>query len=173
MNWLLWLNFLTASMSLIIIFLLLGSVNVSTNKEVKMRRKVPCRPALVSTDNSHSEKEEERRWTFPKWREGSRENSFDHTRVLKTSSTPRERTSRKSTVLLGKVYILLIVFFKDVKDIWSNMFYHAVAEEGQGLLVGYTIVSVWWHRLEQANPKQAGTEWSTSHHFFRCGNLAK
>ncbi|XP_057213780.1 BAH and coiled-coil domain-containing protein 1 isoform X2 [Triplophysa rosa] len=79
-----------------------GSVNVSNNKEVKMRRKAPCRPALVSADNNHLEMEEMRGWTFPKWREGSGENTFDHTRVLKTSSTPRERTSRKSTVLLGK-----------------------------------------------------------------------
>ncbi|XP_050979939.1 BAH and coiled-coil domain-containing protein 1 isoform X3 [Labeo rohita] len=79
-----------------------GSMNVSVTKDEVKRRKAPCRPALVSADHNHSELEEERRLTGPKWREGSRENTFDHTRVLKTSPTPRERTTRKSAVLLGK-----------------------------------------------------------------------
>ncbi|XP_073684402.1 BAH and coiled-coil domain-containing protein 1 [Garra rufa] len=79
-----------------------GSMNVSVTKEEVKRRKAPCRPALVIADHNHSELEEERRLTGPKWREGSRENTFDHTRVLKTSPTPRERTTRKSAVLLGK-----------------------------------------------------------------------
>ncbi|XP_016122717.1 BAH and coiled-coil domain-containing protein 1-like isoform X3 [Sinocyclocheilus grahami] len=79
-----------------------GSMNVSVNKEEVKRRKAPCSPALVSADHYHSEQEVERRLTGPKWREGSRENTFDHTRVLKTSPTPREKTTRKSAVLLGK-----------------------------------------------------------------------
>ncbi|XP_067286799.1 BAH and coiled-coil domain-containing protein 1 isoform X2 [Pseudorasbora parva] len=72
-----------------------------TKEEVK-RRKAPCRPALVRADPNHSEPEGERRLTGPKWRERSRENTFDHTRVLKTSPTAREITTRKSAVLLGK-----------------------------------------------------------------------
>ncbi|XP_016385912.1 BAH and coiled-coil domain-containing protein 1-like [Sinocyclocheilus rhinocerous] len=79
-----------------------GSMSVSVNKEEVKRRKAPCRPALVSADHYHSEQEVERRLTGSKWREGSRENTFDHTRVLKTSPTPREKTTRKSAVLLGK-----------------------------------------------------------------------
>ncbi|XP_055033165.2 BAH and coiled-coil domain-containing protein 1 [Misgurnus anguillicaudatus] len=74
----------------------------SSTKDTKMRRKAPCRPALVSADNSHSEMEEDRRLTLPRWREGSRENTFDHIRVLKSSPTPRERTTRKSAMLFGK-----------------------------------------------------------------------
>lgn len=81
---------------------------MSVTKDEVKRRKAPCRPALVSADHNHSELEVERRLTGPKWREGSRENTFDHTRVLKTSPTPRERTTRKSAVLLGKVYLCLI-----------------------------------------------------------------
>ncbi|XP_051530152.1 BAH and coiled-coil domain-containing protein 1-like isoform X2 [Myxocyprinus asiaticus] len=80
-----------------------GSVNVSLSKEeVRMRRKAPCRPVLVSADNNHSELEEGRRLNGPKWREGSREHTFDHTRFLKTSSNPRERATRKTAMLLGK-----------------------------------------------------------------------
>lgn len=79
-----------------------GSMNVSVTKEEMKRRKAPCRPAQVCADHNHSELDEDRRLTGPKWREGSRENTFDHTRVLKTSPTPRERTTRKSAVLLGK-----------------------------------------------------------------------
>ncbi|XP_051958759.1 BAH and coiled-coil domain-containing protein 1 [Xyrauchen texanus] len=71
-------------------------------EEIRMRRKAPCRPALVSADNNHSELEEGRRLTGPKWKEGSRENTFDNTRLLKTSSNPRERSNRKTAVLLGK-----------------------------------------------------------------------
>lgn len=78
---------------------------MSIAKEEAKRRKAPCRPALVSDDHNHSELEEERRLTGPKWRNGLRENTFDHTRVLKTLSTPREKTTRKSAVLLGKVYL--------------------------------------------------------------------
>lgn len=80
-----------------------GSMNVSVTKEEVKRRKAPCRSALVSADHNHSELEEERRLAGPRWREGSRENTFDHTRVLKTSPTAREITTRKSAVLLGKV----------------------------------------------------------------------
>ncbi|XP_016335737.1 BAH and coiled-coil domain-containing protein 1-like isoform X2 [Sinocyclocheilus anshuiensis] len=79
-----------------------GSMNVSVNKEEVKRRNAPCRSALVSADHYHSEQEVERRLTGLNWREGSRENTFDHTRVLKTSPTPREKTTRKSAVLLGK-----------------------------------------------------------------------
>lgn len=78
------------------------------SKEEVKRRKAPCRPALVSADHNHSELDEDRRLTGPKWREGSRENTFDHTRVLKTSPTPRERTTRKSAVLLGKVCLYFV-----------------------------------------------------------------
>ncbi|XP_059387229.1 BAH and coiled-coil domain-containing protein 1-like isoform X3 [Carassius carassius] len=78
------------------------SMNVSINKEEVKRRKAPCRLALVSADHYHSEQEVERRLTGPKGREGSRENTFDHIRVLKTSPTSREKTTRKSAVLLGK-----------------------------------------------------------------------
>uniref|UniRef100_A0A8C1BNN1 BAH domain and coiled-coil containing 1b n=1 Tax=Cyprinus carpio carpio TaxID=630221 RepID=A0A8C1BNN1_CYPCA len=79
-----------------------GSMNVSVNKEEMKRRQAPCRRALVSADHYHSGQEVERRLTGPKCREGSRENTFDHTRVLKTSPTPREKTTRKSAVFLGK-----------------------------------------------------------------------
>lgn len=80
-----------------------GSMNVSVTKEEAKRRKAPCRQALVSADHNHSELEEERRLTGSKWREGSRENTFDHTRLLKTLPSPREITTRKSAVLFGKV----------------------------------------------------------------------
>ncbi|XP_051969193.1 BAH and coiled-coil domain-containing protein 1-like isoform X4 [Xyrauchen texanus] len=80
-----------------------GSVNVSVSKEeVRMRRKAPCRPVLVSADTNHSELEEGRRLNGPKWREGSREHTFDHTRLLKISTNPRERTTRKTPMLHGK-----------------------------------------------------------------------
>lgn len=78
-------------------------MNVSVTKEEVKRRKAPCRQALVSADHNHSELEEERRLTGSKWKEGSRENTFDHTRLLETLPTPREITTRKSAVLFGKV----------------------------------------------------------------------
>ncbi len=89
-----------------------GSMNVSIAKEEVKRRKAPCRPALVSTGHNHSELEEERRLTGPKWREGLRENTFDRTRVLKTLSTPREKNTRKSAVLLGKVYLWFVAILQ-------------------------------------------------------------
>lgn len=85
-----------------------GSMNVSVNKEEMKRRQAPCRRALVSADHYHSGQEVERRLTGPKCREGSRENTFDHTRVLKTSPTPREKTTRKSAMLHGKVYLCFV-----------------------------------------------------------------
>lgn len=97
-------SFFTVTLNALFVFPS-GSMNVSIAKEEVKRRKAPCRLALVSADHNHSELEEERRSTGPKWREGSRDNTFAHIRVLKSSPTPREKTTRKSAVLLGKVYL--------------------------------------------------------------------
>jgi len=100
---------------------------VSIAKEEVKRRKAPCRQALVSADRNHSELEEERRLTGSKWREGSRENTFDHTSLLKTLPTPREITTRKSAVLFGKVSasfvgILWLTGFKQALTVLTWLF---------------------------------------------------